>query len=85
MAKVVKVGSRGTSKRRVDSRTPNWAGDAYKGVMKKRKEMSKDVYVSVGRGTSKIKMSDVKETSSKSPGKNSFVSTGRGTRRRKVQ
>ena len=86
MAKeVVKIGSRGTSKRKVSVGTQNWAGKAYKDVMKSRKDKAKDVYVSVGRGTSKIKMSDIADTPGRSSGKGRYVSTGRGTGRRKVQ
>ena len=82
---VIKVGSRGTSKRKVAVGTQNWAGKAYKDVMKTRKDKAKDVYISVGRGTSKIKMGDITDTTGRSSGKGRYVSTGRGTGRRKIQ
>ena len=53
--------------------------------MKERKDKAKDVYVSVGRGTSKIKMGDIADTAGRSSGKGRYVSTGRGTGRRKIQ
>ena len=85
MGKVVRVGGRGTSRRVTDKQADNWTGDAYKDLQKKRKEAAGDRYVSMGRGTSRIKFSDIAETSGRSSGKGMWVSSGRGTKRRKVK
>jgi hypothetical protein len=85
MGKVVRVGGRGTSRRVSEKESDNWTGDSYKELQKKRKEASKDVFVSVGRGTKKIKLGDIAETTGRPSGKGRWVSTGRGTGRRKVE
>jgi len=85
MGKVVRVGGRGTSRRVVDKQADNWTGDAYKDLQKKRKEAAGDRYVSMGRGTSRIKFSDIAETSGRSEGKGMWVSSGRGTKRRRIK
>jgi len=85
MGKVVRVGGRGTSRRISDKEADNWTGDSYKALQKKRKEAAKDVYISMGRGTKKIKLGDIAETSGRPTGKGRWVSTGRGTGRRKVE
>ncbi len=84
MGKIVRVGSRGTSRKVVDKGDDNWSGEDYKKVMKERKEQAGDVFVTTGRGTRKIKFSDIKDTSAPSA-KGRYVSTGRGTGRRKVK
>jgi len=85
MGKVVRVGGRGTSRRVTDKQADNWTGDAYKDLQKKRKEAAGDRYVSMGRGTSRIKFSDITETSGRSEGKGMWVSSGRGTKRRRIK
>jgi len=85
MGKVVRVGGRGTSRKVVDTQADNWTGDAYKDLQKKRKEAAGDRYVSMGRGTSRIKFSDIAETSGRSEGKGMWVSSGRGTKRRRIK
>jgi len=85
MGKVVRVGGRGTSRRVTDKQADNWTGDAYKDLQKKRKEAAGDRYVSMGRGTSRIKFSDIATTSGRSEGKGMWVSSGRGTKRRRVK
>lgn len=79
------VGGRGTSRRSVKELTKknNWAGDSYKEYQKQLKDKAGDAYVTVGRGTKKIKLSDIKESKSASA-KGRYVSMGRGTGRRKV-
>ncbi len=84
MGKVVRVGGRGTSRRVADKESDNWTGDAYRDVQAKRKEASKDRYISMGRGTKRVKFSDVAETSGRPSGKGMWTSTGRGTKRRKL-
>ena len=85
MGKVVRVGGRGTSRRVTDKQADNWTGDAYKDLQKKRKEAAGDRYVSMGRGTSRIKFSDIATTSGRSEGKGMWVSSGRGTKRRRIK
>ncbi len=85
MGKVVRIGGRGTSRRISEKEDDNWTGDAYKEVMKKRRESSKDAFITVGRGTGKIKFSDIAETKGRPSGKGRYVSTGRGTGRRKIE
>ena len=85
MGKVVRVGGRGTSRRVSEKGADNWTGEAYKAEQKKRKDAAKDVYVSMGRGTKKIKLGDIAETSGRPTGKGRWVSMGRGTGRRKIE
>ena len=85
MGKVVRVGGRGTSRRVSDKESDNWTGDSYKELQKQRKEAAKDVYVSMGRGTKKIKLGDIADTTGRPTGKGRYVSTGRGTGRRKIE
>jgi len=85
MGKVVRVGGRGTSRRVSDKEADNWTGKDYADLQKKRKDAAKDVYVSMGRGTKKIKLGDIAETSGRPTGKGRWVSSGRGTGRRKIE
>ena len=85
MGKVVRSGGRGTSRRVVDKEADNWTGEAYKKKQKERKDAAKDVYVSMGRGTKKIKLGDIAETTGRPTGKGRWVSMGRGTGRRKIE
>ncbi len=84
MGKVVRVGGRGTSRRVAEKDADNWTGDAYRDVQAKRKEASKDRYISMGRGTKRVKFSDVAETSGRPSGKGMWISGGRGTKRRRL-
>ena len=80
------IGGRGTSRRPVkELRKTPISGDAYKAYQKKVKEAAKDTYISVGRGTRKIKFGDLKESSGTQSAKGRYVSMGRGTGRRKVE
>ena len=85
MGKVVRVGSRGTKRRVTEKESDNWTGEAYKDVQKKRKEAAKNQYISMGRGTKRVKFGDIAETSGRPSGKGMWVSSGRGTKRRKIQ
>ena len=85
MGKVVRVGGRGTSRRVSEKEADNWTGKDYIELQKKRKDAAKDVYVSMGRGTKKIKLGDIAETSGRPTGKGRWVSMGRGTGRRKIE
>jgi len=85
MGKVIRVGSRGTSRRVADKQADNWTGSAYKDLQKKKKDAAGDRYVSMGRGTRRVKFSDIAETSGRSEGKGMWVSSGRGTGKRKIK
>ena len=84
MGKVVRVGGRGTSRRVADKEKDDWTGDAYKDVQSKRKAAAGDRYISMGRGTKKVKFSDIAETSGRPSGKGMWISGGRGTKRRRL-
>ena len=83
MAKIKIRSGRGTKIIEVDDDAAKWSGDEFKKIQAARKEASKDKYVSVGRGTGKIKFGDIAETKTKST-KGMWVSSGRGTGRRKL-
>ena len=85
MGKVVRVGGRGTSRRIVEKEKDNWTGDAYRERQKKAKEAAKNKYVSMGRGTKRVKFGDIAETSGRPSGKGMWITGGRGTRRRKLE
>jgi len=80
---IIRVGSRGTSRRVAEREDENWAGAAYKKYQEAKKAESKDKYISVGRGTGTIKFGDIPSTPTKST-KGLWVSSGRGTGRRKI-
>ncbi len=84
MGKVVRVGGRGTSRRVSEKEADNWTGEAYRAEQAKRKAASKDRYISMGRGTKKVKFSDIAETSGRPSGKGMWISGGRGTKRRRL-
>jgi len=84
MGKVVRVGGRGTSRRVIDKQADNWSGAAFKEYQDKKKAAAGDRYISMGRGTRRVKFSDIAETSGRSDGKGMWVSSGRGTKRRKL-
>ena len=81
----VSVGGRGTSRRIAKKEDENWTGAAFKNLQEKRKEQSKDRYITVGRGTSKIKFGDINTTSQRPSGKGMWVSSGRGTGKRLIK
>jgi len=54
-------------------------------IQEKRKEESKNSYISVGRGTSKIKFGDIDTASQRPSGKGMWVSSGRGTGKRFIK
>ena len=81
----VRVGGRGTSRRIAKKEDENWTGTAFKDLQEKRKEQSKDSYISVGRGTSKIKFGDMNTSTQRPSGKGMWVSSGRGTGKRLIK
>ena len=82
MAKIKVRSGRGTRIIEVDDNS-NWTGSEFKKVQEAKKQESKDKFVTVGRGTSKIKFSDIPTTATKST-KGMWVSSGRGTKKRKL-
>ena len=85
MGKVVRVGGRGTSRRVVDKEADNWTGAAYREYQAKKKAAAGSRYVSMGRGTHRVKFGDIAETSGRPSGKGMWVSSGRGTGRRRLK
>jgi len=83
MAKIKIRSGRGTRIIEVDDNTQKWSGDEFKKSQEIQKTASKDKYVSVGRGTGKIKFGDIATTTS-TPTKGMWVSSGRGTKKRKL-
>jgi hypothetical protein len=81
---ITRVGGRGTSKRIVEKEDDNWTGSPFKKYSQQQKDAAKDRYITMGRGTAKIKFGDVAETSGRPSGKGMWVGTGRGTGRRKL-
>ena len=63
----------------------NWTGEGYRKYSDDRKEAAKDVYVTIGRGTRKIRLGDIASTKGRPSGKGLYIGTGRGTGRRKVE
>ena len=84
MGKIKVRTGRGTGTVEVDDTGKKWAGAAYKKHQEEIKEKSKDKYITVGRGTGKIKFGDMASTELKST-KGVWVSTGRGTGKRKLK
>ncbi|MFB5604921.1 MAG: hypothetical protein ACE5R5_00600 [Nitrosarchaeum sp.] len=74
---------RGTRIIEVDDEKSNWAGSDFKKFQESKKESSKDKYITVGRGTAKIKFGDIQNTPTTST-KGMWVSSGRGTKKRKL-
>ncbi|ABK78572.1 hypothetical protein CENSYa_1966 [Cenarchaeum symbiosum A] len=85
MGKITRIGGRGTSRRVTDKEDDNWTGKAYKEMQAARKEAAKDVFVTVGRGTKKIRLGDIADTKGRPSGKGHWVRTNRGTSRRWVE
>jgi len=86
MGKVVRVGGRGTSRRVTEKEDDNWSGESYQARQKAQKEANKDIYITIGRGTRKIKLGDIADTKGTAAGtsKGHWVRTNRGTSRRWV-
>jgi len=80
---IIRIGGRGTTRRVEEKGKGNWTGEEFKKHQEAKKEASKDKYITVGRGTGKIKFGDIPSTSAKST-KGMWVSSGRGTGRRRL-
>ena len=83
MAKIKIRSGRGTRIIEVDEGATKWSGSEFKKMQEARKAASSDKYVTVGRGTGKIKFGDIPTTTTKST-KGMWVSSGRGTKKRQI-
>ena len=83
MGKIRIRSGRGTKIIEVDDKGQKWSGAAYKKLQEEKKAAAKDKYITVGRGTGKIKFGDMKSTALPST-KGLWVSSGRGTKKRKL-
>lgn len=70
--------NRGTEVIELDNNPANWSGDEFKKIQQERKKRSSNEYVATGRGTGKIKFSDIPEPKERPEYKGAKVS-GRGT------
>ncbi len=75
---------RGTRIIEVDDEKSSWAGNDYKKMQEAKKKAASDKYITVGRGTNKIKFGDIQSTPERST-KGLWVSSGRGTGKRKLE
>jgi hypothetical protein len=80
----IRIGGRGTTRRISEKEEDNWAGAPFREFAKQRKESAKDNYITVGRGTTKIKFGDIPDTAASTSSKGMWVSTGRGTGKRRL-
>ncbi|MGB0856082.1 MAG: hypothetical protein ACPGQP_03575 [Nitrosopumilus sp.] len=83
MAKIKIRSGRGTRIIEVDNNAKNWAGSEFKKIQEARKKKYQDKYVTVGRGTGKIKFGDIPTTTTKST-KGMWISSGRGTKKKQL-
>lgn len=83
MAKIKIRSGRGTRIIEVDDNASKWAGSEFKKIQEARKSASSGKYVTVGRGTGKIKFGDIPTTATRST-KGMWVSSGRGTKKRQI-
>ena len=85
MAKVTRVGGRGTTRRKTDtSKKSTFSGDSYKEYQEAKKKAAGYRSVGTGRGTGKRKLSST-PTTKKVSTKGRTRSTGRGTGSRKTK
>lgn len=80
----IRIGGRGTTRRISEKEEDNWAGAPFREFQKQQKEAAKDNYITVGRGTTKIKFGDIPDTATTTASKGMWVSTGRGTGKRRL-
>ncbi len=84
MVKIRVRSGRGTRIIEVDDDATKWTGDQFKQFQAASKEGAKDKYISVGRGTGKIKFSDLPDPK-KRPEYKGTITSGRGTGKRKTK
>jgi len=77
------MSARGT-KRFKPKRDMTFSGEKFKKMQEEKKKALGDRYITMGRGTKKVKISDIKDTKIASA-KGRYISMGRGTGRRKIE
>jgi len=77
------MSARGT-RRFKPKRDMTFSGEKFKKMQEERKKALGDAYITMGRGTKKVKISDIKTTKTASA-KGRYVSMGRGTGRRRIE
>ncbi len=83
MVKVKIRTGRGTGTIEVDVDDLKFSGDEFKKIQAERKKAAGNRMVSTGRGTGRVKISDIPEPKERPSTKGSTASTGRGTGSRK--
>ncbi len=83
MVKIRIRSGRGTRIIEVDSDASKWTGDQFKEIQAARKEATKNVRVSSGRGTGSRKLGDIPDPKSRPSTEGMTRVTGRGTGSRK--
>ena len=86
MVKIRIRSGRGTRVIEVDNDATKWTGEQFKQIQAARKEVAKKSgikYITSGRGTGKIKISDVPKPKDKPSSEGRTRITGRGTGSRK--
>ncbi len=87
MTKIRVRSGRGTGFVWVDSDATKWTGEQFREFQAAAKEAAKQSgikYVTTGRGTGKIKFSDIPEPKARPKTKGMWVSSGRGTGKRRL-
>ncbi|MFN3654966.1 MAG: hypothetical protein ACK4TO_06530 [Candidatus Nitrosotenuis sp.] len=80
---IIRVGGRGTTRRVSEKERDNWTGSAFREHQEAQKKAASDKYITMGRGTAKIKFGDIASTPATST-KGMWISSSRGTKRRKI-
>ncbi len=83
MVKIRVRSGRGTRIIEVDSDATKWSGDQFKQFQAASKAAAKDKYITVGRGTGKIKFGDLPDPKARASTEGMTRITGRGTGSRK--
>jgi len=85
MAKVTRVGGRGTTRRKTDTKKKStFSGDSYREYQETKRKAAGNRSVSTGRGTGRRKLSST-TTTKRASTKGRTRSTGRGTSSRKTR
>ena len=84
MVKIRVRSGRGTRIIEVDDDATKWTGEEFKEFQAAAKAKAQDKYITTGRGTGKIKFSDLPDPKNRPNTKGMWVSSGRGTKKRKL-
>lgn len=77
------MANRGTKRSKPSKPSKNIGGKGFANHLNKIKEKAKDVFITTGRGTGKVKLGDISDSKGISSKKTKYVSSGRGTKREK--